>query len=613
MFKTHAGPVESDAAVAYLRPETAQGCSSTSRTCSTRRASVHPSGSPKSASRSATRSPRATSSSAPGSSSRWSSSTSWRPTTPRWFDYWCDQRYQWYLDLGIPADRLRLRPHDADELSHYSSATSDVEFLYPWGWGELEGVANRGDYDLTQHAEASGQALEYFDQATGQRYVPHVIEPAAGATRAMMAFLLAAYDTDEVNGEARTVLRLHHRLAPYQVAVLPLSRKDADAAGPRGAGAGAATMDVRLRRDPGHRPALPPPGRDRHPWCVTVDFDSLDDGRSPSATATASTRSRVPIAKLVDELADRLASVSRRLRRPAGGPASVRARSRTLWSRGVTFVYAFDHPHVHSPMSLKDLLGGKGANLAEMTSVLELPVPPGFTISTEACRSYMATGWPEGLSGEIEEHLVGLEKAMDKRLGDAGDPLLVSVRSGAKFSMPGMMDTVLNLGLNDQSVEGLAKQTGDDRFAYDSYRRFIQMFGKIVLDVPGDDFEHLFEEAKERSGTTNDADLGADALAEVVRGFKELVEQRTGAALPPGSRGPAAPGHRGRLRLVELTPGQRLPEPGEALPRPRHRRQRAGDGVRQQGRRLRHGRRLHPRPEHRRPGCLRRLPGQRPG
>ena len=127
---------------------------------------------------------------------------------------------------GIPADKLRLRPHDADELSHYSSGTSDVEFLFPWGWDELEGIANRGDYDLTQHMKASGEKLDYFDQATNTRYTPHVIEPAAGATRTMMAFLLAAYDEEEVRGETRVVLRLHHRLAPYKVAVLPLSKKD---------------------------------------------------------------------------------------------------------------------------------------------------------------------------------------------------------------------------------------------------------------------------------------------------------------------------------------------------------------------------------------------------
>src|SRR5688500_17367462 len=152
----------------------------------------------------------------------------------------------------------------------------------------------------------------------------------------------------------------------------------------------------------------------------------------------------------------------------------------------MAYVFAFDHKHRKPPMAMKDLLGGKGANLAEMTSVLGLPVPPGFTISTDACREYMHGGWPDGLTGEIEKHRKKLEKAMGKALGDPADPLLVSVRSGAKFSMPGMMDTVLNLGLNDDSVEGLAKQTDDERFAYDSYRRFIAMYGRIVQGIEGE-------------------------------------------------------------------------------------------------------------------------------
>jgi pyruvate,orthophosphate dikinase len=198
----------------------------------------------------------------------------------------------------------------------------------------------------------------------------------------------------------------------------------------------------------------------------------------------------------------------------------------------VTFVYAFDHKHRQAPMTLKDLLGGKGANLAEMTSVLDLPVPPGFTISTEACRNYMHGGWPKGLDDEVAKHRKKLEKSMGKRLGDPSDPLLVSVRSGAKFSMPGMMDTVLNLGLNDESVEGLAKQTGDDRFAYDSYRRFIQMFAKIVLDVPGEEFEELFEGARKLSSARTDAEIEADVLAMVVRGFKGIVQDHTGAPFP---------------------------------------------------------------------------------
>ena len=137
------------------------------------------------------------------------------------------------------------------------------------------------------------------------------------------------------------------------------------------------------------------------------------------------------------------------------------------------FVFPFDHQHDRPPRELKALLGGKGADLAEMTSVLELPVPPGFTITTEACRAYLTSGWPDGLDDEIAQHVSRLEATMGRRLGDAADPLLVSVRSGAPFSMPGMMDTVLNLGLNDEAVEGLAKQTADERFAYDSYRRFI--------------------------------------------------------------------------------------------------------------------------------------------
>src|SRR5689334_11703435 len=171
----------------------------------------------------------------------------------------------------------------------------------------------------------------------------------------------------------------------------------------------------------------------------------------------------------------------------------------------MTYVYAFDHKHPTPPMELKDLLGGKGANLAEMTSVLELPVPPGFTITTDACRSYLDDGWPDGLDDEVAEHLSRLEAAMGTRLGDPTDPLLVSVRSGARASMPGMMDTVLNLGLNDESVEALAARTGDERFALDSYRRFIQMYAKVVLDVDGERFDQLFDEHRAASGAGSDA------------------------------------------------------------------------------------------------------------
>ncbi len=196
------------------------------------------------------------------------------------------------------------------------------------------------------------------------------------------------------------------------------------------------------------------------------------------------------------------------------------------------YVFDFDHTHPRSPMELKDLLGGKGANLAEMTSVLELPVPPGFTISTDACRDYMDRGWPRGLDAEVAAARARLESAMGKVIGDATDPLLVSVRSGAKFSMPGMMDTVLNLGLNDESVEGLAKQTGDERFAFDSYRRFIAMYARIVLELPGEEFDSLFEAAKELAGTTSDAKVPVELLRYLVDSYQQIVERQTGTAFP---------------------------------------------------------------------------------
>jgi pyruvate, orthophosphate dikinase len=185
---------------------------------------------------------------------------------------------------------------------------------------------------------------------------------------------------------------------------------------------------------------------------------------------------------------------------------------------------------------LKDLLGGKGANLAEMTN-LGLPVPPGFIISTEACREYLEKGdVPEGLDAEVSEHLKQLESAMGRKLGDPADPLLVSVRSGAKFSMPGMMETVLNIGLSDQSVEGLAKQAGNERFAWDSYRRLIQMFGKTVLDIEGEAFEHAIEAAKKAKGVKNDVELDAGDLKNLVGKFKEIVREHTGHDFPQEPR-----------------------------------------------------------------------------
>ncbi len=189
----------------------------------------------------------------------------------------------------------------------------------------------------------------------------------------------------------------------------------------------------------------------------------------------------------------------------------------------MSLIYAFDHAHPRAPKDLKALLGGKGANLAEMTSVLGLPVPPGFTITTEACRVYLREGWPAGLDHELDEAVAGLERRMGRRLGDPEDPLLVSVRSGAQFSMPGMMDTVLNLGLNDRSVEGLARQTHDERFAYDSYRRFMAMYARIVLGLDPEPFERGLQDAKVRHGVENDGELPADELRALVASYRELI------------------------------------------------------------------------------------------
>lgn len=225
----------------------------------------------------------------------------------KWYKYWCEQRYNWYLELGIPDAQLRMRDHETDELSHYSSETADVEFLFPWGWGELEGVANRGDYDLSQHAKHSGARIEYFDQAENRRYIPHVIEPAAGATRAMMAFLISSYHEEEVNDDTRTVLRLDPRLAPYKVAVLPLSRKTElvepcerilKALQPH------FMCDYDVTQAIGRRYRR----QDEigTPYCVTVDFDTLDDQAVTIRDRDTMQQDRVPIENLVQVLSERI-------------------------------------------------------------------------------------------------------------------------------------------------------------------------------------------------------------------------------------------------------------------------------------------------------------------
>ena len=307
MFKTQAGPVEGEGATAYLRPETAQGIFTNFANVLSTVRKKPPFGIAQI-----------------GKSFR-------NEITPQnfvfrtrefeqmemeyfvppadaeqWYRYWIETRLAWYLDLGIPAEQLRLHEHAKEDLSHYSRGTTDVEFVYPWGWDELEGVANRGDYDLTQHANASGVALDYFDQTTNERYTPYVIEPAAGATRAMMAFLLAAYHEDLVEGESRTVLRLDWRLAPYQVAVLPLSKKaeledvsrevlellqphfmcDYDVT---------QSIGRRYRRQ----------DEVGTPYCVTVDFDTLSDRAVTVRDRDTTEQVRVAIPELLASLRER--------------------------------------------------------------------------------------------------------------------------------------------------------------------------------------------------------------------------------------------------------------------------------------------------------------------
>jgi glycyl-tRNA synthetase len=227
----------------------------------------------------------------------------------QWFEYWTAARRDWYLELGIRPDHLRLRPHKPDELSHYSSQTSDIEYAFPIGWSELEGVANRGDFDLRQHSEFSGETLEYFDQQTGERYVPHVIEPAAGADRATLAFLSDAYDEEDVEGETRTVLRLHPRLAPIKVAVLPLLRKEGQPE--------LATEVYRALRgvvqaeyDEGGSIGRRYRRQDEigTPWCVTIDHESVAERTVTVRERDSLSQERVAIDALGEEIERRLAA-----------------------------------------------------------------------------------------------------------------------------------------------------------------------------------------------------------------------------------------------------------------------------------------------------------------
>ena len=227
----------------------------------------------------------------------------------QWYEYWKQTRMEWYTRLGIRPDHLQLREHDVDELSHYSSGTGDVEYLFPIGWSELEGIANRGDFDLTQHTKFSGEKLEYFDQASGDRYVPHVIEPAAGADRATLAFLVDAYDEDEIGGEARTVLKLHPRLAPVKAAILPLVRKDGQ---PELAREVVDLLKVHVQTEYDESGSIGKRYR-RHdeigtPWCVTIDHQSLDDRTVTVRDRDTLAQERVAIDDLPSLVATKLAT-----------------------------------------------------------------------------------------------------------------------------------------------------------------------------------------------------------------------------------------------------------------------------------------------------------------
>jgi glycyl-tRNA synthetase len=307
MFKTQAGPVEGEGATAYLRPETAQGMFTNFANVLSTVRKKPPFGIAQ-----------------VGKSFR-------NEITPQnfvfrtrefeqmemeyfvppaeaddWYRYWIAARYEWYLDLGIPEAMLRLHEHAKEDLSHYSRGTTDVEFAYPWGWDELEGIANRGDYDLTQHSNASGTKLEYFDQSANERYTPYVIEPAAGATRAMMAFLLAAFHEDVVEGESRTVLKLDWRLAPYQVAVLPLSKK------PELESVSKEVLSIVQPHYMCDYDVTQSIGRRYRrqdevgtPWCITVDFDTLEDRAVTVRDRDTTAQERVKIDDLLTSLRGR--------------------------------------------------------------------------------------------------------------------------------------------------------------------------------------------------------------------------------------------------------------------------------------------------------------------
>ena len=313
MFKTHIGPVEDDASAVWLRPETAQGIFiNFGQVLMSMRRKI-PFGI-------AQQGKAFRNEITPGNFifrtrefEQMEMEYFVKPgTDEEHHQYWIDERFKWYLDLGMREENLKLREHAAEELSHYSKRTVDIEYKYPWGWGELEGIANRGDYDLSQHQKLSGQDLSYFDPDTSERYVPYVIEPAAGATRALLAFLIDAYRVEEAptakgGTEKRTVLRLHPRIAPIKAAVLPLSRHESLVPLAKDV---AQSLRPHFRIDYDDSGSIGKRYRRQDeigtPYAVTVDFDSLEDKAVTVRERDSMRQERIAIEELVDYLKERL-------------------------------------------------------------------------------------------------------------------------------------------------------------------------------------------------------------------------------------------------------------------------------------------------------------------
>jgi glycyl-tRNA synthetase len=310
MFETYLGPVQDDASRAYLRPETAQGIFVNFKNVLQFARKKPPFGIAqigKSFRNEIT----------PGNfifRTREFEQMEMEFFVPpdeagHWHEYWLEERMSWYTELGLRPDHLQLRKHPPEELSHYSSATSDIEYLFPIGWSELEGIANRGDFDLTQHARFSGEKLEYVDTATGERYVPHVVEPAGGVDRSMLAFMVDSYDEEEVEGRQRTLLRLHPKLAPVKAAVLPLVNKDGMPELAR-----EVYEDLRSRMPAEYDAGGSIGKRYRRqdeigtPWGVTIDGQTLEDRTVTLRDRDSLEQARVAIDELGDELERRLAA-----------------------------------------------------------------------------------------------------------------------------------------------------------------------------------------------------------------------------------------------------------------------------------------------------------------